>query len=105
MDTMVYQTLVTEWGLGRVRAQEGETLDNAEDPGPPDAAPIFVAYSHLSCGLVTMAHYSWIFSVYQKHVQRSFKGSKVLCPSGRRSDIWQVEQTGGWIDWNAIFLC
>ena len=70
MDTMGYQTLVTEWGLGRVRAQEGETLDNAEDPGPPDAAPIFVAYSHLSCGLVTMAHYSCIPETCPTIIQR-----------------------------------
>ena len=43
LDTVGYQTFVTEWGLGRVRTLDGEallqTLDRAVDPTPPDVPP------------------------------------------------------------------
>ena len=43
LDTIGYQAFVTEWGLGRVRAQENEMLiptsDDAMGPAPPHVPP------------------------------------------------------------------
>ena len=43
LDTVGYQTVVTEWGLGRVRNRENETLiptsDDAISPAPPEVLP------------------------------------------------------------------
>ena len=43
LDTTGYQTFVTEWGLGRVRAQENKMLiptsDNDVGPAPPNVPP------------------------------------------------------------------
>ena len=43
LDMTGYQTFVTEWGLGRVRAQENKMLiptsDNAVGPAPPNVPP------------------------------------------------------------------
>jgi hypothetical protein len=47
LDTKGHQTLERKWGLGRVRPQESEAV-TVEDPSPPDTAPVFVAFSHLS---------------------------------------------------------
>jgi hypothetical protein len=54
LDTKGYQTLDTGWGLGRIRAQEGENLDSAVDPVPPDSTGFGI--------------YDEIFPVYQRRV-------------------------------------
>jgi hypothetical protein len=57
------------------------------DPSPPDIAPVFVSCSHLSG--TTMAHYSWIFPVYLRHVAAIIQRIESLTP------LWRKERGMG----------
>ena len=87
-----HQILNTEWGLGRVRPLKGETIVTENSlPSLAEALPITVMYS--SSSETTIAHLSWIFPVYLRHLVAIIEEINGFVPSF--ANEWQRGREGG----------